>query len=332
MAQVKSRLVLLTMAVFAVGLPALANITYACDPNIDATQAGTCSALNGSTVAGVYSSIFGNANASIYIKYGSTGVGQSSFAVTPVSYTDYYAALPASSRGLLPPTDPLSGNASQNIDVTSALAGVLGLSPASTAGVEADGVTSCNIGDPGCYDGVITIHAGGGFYYPLSPTDPTVSTEVDFFYVVEHETDEILGTSSCIAGQGINACSADPNATDASPADLFRYASQGTPSFLTTADGTTAYFSINGGATAIAYYTNTPGFGDYGDWTFSSIDLVQDAEAQPSTNADISTDGGSEVAVLNAVGFSLAVPEPGTMGLLGVSLGILVLAKAWRRS
>jgi hypothetical protein len=328
----KIRLMFLTMAALGSTLPALGNITYSCDPNIDATQAGTCSALNGSTVSGVYSSIFGSTlNANIYIQYGSTGVGESSFNVTPVSYSQYYSALPAYSKSLLPSTDPLAGNTDGNIDVTPALAAYLDLTAngASTAGVEADGVTPCVLGNPGCYDGVITISNGGGFYYPLSPSDPTVPTEVDFYYIVEHETDEILGTSSCIVDPNTNGCSSDPASTDASPADLFRYAAPGVTSFLSTADGSTAYFSINGGVTEIAQYSNGPGLGDYGDWAFNGAVKVQDGEASPGANADLTNDGGSEIAVLNAVGFS--APEPGTMGLFGVGLGILALTRAWRR-
>ena len=220
------------LAVFGAALPALASITYTCDPNIDATEAGTCSALNGSTVSGIYSSIFSDVTANIYIQYGPTGVGQSSFDVTPVSYSQYYAALPAYSAACCSSTDPLAyGNTSGNIDVTAALASALGLTEngASTAGVEADGVTACTLGTTGCYNGVITINNQGGFYFPLSPSDPA-QAGVDFFYVVEHETDEILVTSSCLVtdnGMPGDQCAS----TDAAPADLFRFASAGTPSF-----------------------------------------------------------------------------------------------------
>jgi hypothetical protein len=319
------------MAAIGAAVPALASITYACAPNIDATEAGTCGALNGSTVSGVYSSIFSDVNASIYITYGNTGVGQSSFDTTPVSYAQYYAALPGYSQSLLSPTDPLTlyGNTSGNIDVTSALASALGITAngASTAGVEADGMTACTLGGPGCYNGVITIANGGGFYFPLSPGDPVVLNEVDFFYIVEHETDEILGTSSCIVGDEMDQCTS----TDAAPADLFRYAAASIPSFLSTSNGSAAYFSIDGGATAIAYYTNAPGNGDYGDWTSGGPYRVQDGEAHTNSNLDLTNDGGSGIEVLNAVGFGLAVPEPGTLGLAGVSLAILALARSRRR-
>jgi hypothetical protein len=325
----------------AVSLPALATLTYTCDSNIDLAQAGTCAALNGSSVAGVYGSIFSNVNANIYIEYGPVGIGASSFGLTSVTYAQFYTALAGSTdnatalASLPSGSDPLLalGNTNGNISVTSALASALNLTAngADTAGVQSDGVTGCTLGGAGCYNGVIAISNGGGFVFPANLTDPVSSLTLDFYSVVEHETDEVLGTLSCIAsigGAAVDQC----GSTDASPADLFRYASAGTRTYLTTATGTPAYFSIDGGNTIIDTYINDVNIGDYGDWALSYPYRVQDGEASGGVNLDISTDGGSEVAALNAVGFSLAVPEPGTFGLLGVGLSLLAMARARRRS
>jgi hypothetical protein len=323
-------------------LPVNASIMYTCDPSIGA---GTCGALNGSAASGIYSSAFSNANADIYITYGNPGVASSSFNVTSVPYAQYYTALAASTddptalASLTPGVDPLIpyGNTDGDIDVTAALANALGLSVngAETAGVEADGVTSCTLGNPGCYNGVITIQTSSQWDFP--PNAPPSGAWIDFYYVVEHETDEILGTSSCLGTTGISGTDAPYDqcgSTDASPADLFRYASTGTRSFLSTANGTTAYFSTDSGGTPIAYYVNSPIGADYGDWVTGGTVLVQDAIASTDTIVDITTDGGSEIAVLDAVGFNLAssdVPEPGTMALAGMSLAALALGRLLRR-
>ena len=337
-----------------VALPALANIQYTCDPSFSTyAPAGICTSadgLNGSAVAGVYSSLFSNANASIYITFGGTNAyGQSDTVFTPVPYSDYYTALAThtdnpvalASLGVL--GDPLGSQSDGNVDVSSALASALGLTApsdngANTAGLDKNG-NPCVLGpgNPTCYNGLINILAvPGQFYFP--PATYTTG-QIDFYTVVEHETDEVLGTVSCIAGQNTNGCQTDPASTDASAADLFRYSALGTRSFLNAADGSTgAYFSIDSGLTDIADYTNSPNAGDYGDWLSIYPYLVQDAQVSQQVNLDISTDVGvnsnhypqPEVAVLDAVGFNRATPEPGTMALLGGSLAVLAAIRVRR--
>jgi hypothetical protein len=353
---VRQRFCYLTLAMIGASLPALANIQYTCDPDFSTyAPANICTSptgLNGSAVAGVYSSIFSNVNASIYITFGGTNAyGQSNAIFTPVPYANYYAALaahtddPVALASLSASGDPLGSLSNGEIDVSPALANALGLTApgdngASTAGIEADGVTPCTLSpsNTSCYNGVININSSAGlFYFP--PTAPQPD-ELDFYSIVEHETDEILGTVSCIDGDDLDGCNpamgSTPQGTDASPADLFRYAAPGVRTFLNASAGTTnAYFSIDGGVTDIADYNNSPSGGDYGDWLSIGPYLVQDAEASPQVDLDISTDVGvnsnhyprPEVAVLDAVGFNLATPEPGTFGLLGVSLVLLMRAR-----
>ena len=317
---------------------ALANISYTCDPTTFAANApaGACAAIQGSSVAGVYSSIFSSINASIYVQFGNTGVGQSDFNLLPVSYTDYYNALKSVSTDAavqtLTAADPIAayGNTDQTIDVSAALGAALGLSGAAGAGIDVTNGHACTLGlgNANCYNGVITLSAQANlFYYPTSPSTPS-NNLVDAYGVVEHETDEILGTISCIGSNSTTAFDqCGTSTTDASPADLFRYAALNTPTFLNAVNGSTAYFSVNGGAspaTPYSYYINSPGQGDYGDWIYSGAPNVQDGEVSRNY-VDLTTDDGSEIQVLNAVGFNL-VPEPGTMGLLGLSLAALVAA------
>ena len=124
-----------------------------------------------------------------------------------------------------------------------------------------------------------------------------------------------------------------------SAADLFRYSAQGIRSYIgaggNQADGSLAYFSINSGKTDLAAYNNSPNGADYGDWD-SSLNRVQNAYGTPDTSGvNITNDGGSEIAVLDAVGYNLVplsatAPEPGTMALFGTALGLLIAYKRRR--
>jgi hypothetical protein len=327
--------------VFGVALASASAIVYTCDPTIDAAVAGTCLTLN-STIAGIYSSTFSNANAKIYITYGTTGLAQSLQYYTNVTYTAYANALTLDETDANDVTavNSLGGTTTNpvasgdGVALTSALATTLNLAVAAGS----SGITStnaqCTLGTAGCYNGVVTLTNAANTFYYRSGGQPAGT--YDFYTAVEHETDEVLGTSSCITGSGNNPATiaTSVNCTNHLPAnpavgvsapDLFRYASSGTRSYLATANASLAYFSINGGTTNIASYNNQPNGADYGDWN-SASDRVQNAFGTPGTNGfNITNDGGSEIAVLDAIGYTLtsSVPEPGTGVLLAAALAVL---------
>src|SRR6202000_85510 len=83
-------------------------------------------------------------------------------------------------------------------------------------GVTTSGGTCKLIGPSACYDGLITVSSVAPLFFR---TGTILRTQYDFYSLVEHETDEILGTSSC----GFNDCSRGH-----APADFFRYHSNGT--------------------------------------------------------------------------------------------------------
>ena len=124
----------------------------------------------------------------------------------------------------------------------------------------------------------------------------------DLEEVLEHEIDEVLGTSSDLpddgAGFGVNAM------------DLFRYTTNLSRTFTTS--GHNAYFSVDGTNLWARY--NQESDGDYGDF-WSDIGYwappgqtagpqVQDAYATSGQYEDI---GVNEKAMLDVVGWTLAV-------------------------
>lgn len=312
------RSVIFPMFLLGAAIPAFADLTYICDPNIDLKVAGTCAYLN-STIAGLYNSTFANVNASIYIQYGNTDLGQSFYILTQVSYSSYLNALAASAQA--------SGNAFQvaavkalnsfdtaaygnsTVEIPSALGAALGFRP--LFGISADGMNLCYpVATATCFNGIVTITNEPGLYYRNGTEGPD---QYDFYSTAEHETDEVLGISSCIEA-------GPPSLTDGcgdnilAAVDLFRYQSAENLILISTTPG--AYFSYNGGqtngaGTKMKVYNTLDNGEDYADFVSSSpcsmAQSIQDAEGCPGQDAglDITNDGGAEINILNAVGYSL---------------------------
>lgn len=322
-------------------------IVYTCDPNVDATVAGTCNYLN-TTVAGHYNDTFTNANANIYVLYGTTGLGQSQYYFNYVTYAQYataYAALANKSPIQVSAQSALTANdatpyGSDYVWIQPSLAGALGISGQVQgggvgSGLPPQGITTaganCNLGTAGCYNAIVTITNDPGitlYYDNLGGAEPAGA--YDFYATVEHETDEVLGTSSCVTTQSnplSDGCDTAAGATAGtgtpSTVDLFRYSSAGNlvldRSLSTTAG---AYFSYNGGSTNGAngkagtpkVYNTLDNGEDYADYVASSPDCgtnqaVQDATGCPGEDAGLTilNDGGSEINILTAVGYQVPV-------------------------
>ena len=318
-------------------LPALANITYQCDASFTSdAPGGTCAYLN-STISGLYSSTFTNANANIYITFGSTGLGQSQTALNVYTFSQYQGAYQTNLTSALNPDNATQTTAyndniatepglfgSNDIVLTSALSNALGLG--GTAGLDSS-AGGCTLGNAGCYNAIITITSTTSdlWFRGLSGGSPNGS-QYDFFSVVEHETDEVLGTSSCLPN-----CSAFFD-----PVDLFRYSSNAVRTLNTVGNNgtncgasssTNACFSIDNGSTFIHQWNNLNNGNDFADWVTGcpGSPQIQDVTGCPGfANLDITNDSGYEVTVLNAVGFDLqGVPEPGTMLITAAGLALL---------
>jgi hypothetical protein len=350
------RFALLGLVALGASLSAFGSVQYTCDPTIPADgPVGLCSYLN-TTIAGEFNSTFSNVNANIYIEYGTTGLAQVSQVVNGISFTDYVAALTAEATASGDPDQiaaaaDLAANDSSvytgNVGITAALGEALGETdvsgyiPPTTPG---DNPTPCTIGvDTPCYNAIATLATPGttaNYWYTGMPGFPPGSIpggDYDFFSLVEHQTSEILGTSSCVATvpgeQALENTCTFFGANTPSAADLFRCSASNTLqpiSALSTDAG--QYFSYNGCATTGAaggIYASTFSE-DYAG--FTSCGYVQAADPCPGVNPDIENDGGAEINMLNTVGFILATPEPGTFVMLGLGLTGLIAYRRRRRA
>ncbi len=293
--------------------PAASNgIVYTCDPTVTAVSATACTILN-TTIAALYSSAFANANASIYVTLGSAGLGESEYAVDNVSYTAFRTALTAAESD---PNDILAVTSSvpaaspygtDQVQLTGALAHALGFT--FNFGITPSG-TICSLGPTNCYDGIITIANNVPLYFRNGSIG---SNQYDFFTVVEHETDEILGTASCAFADGAAPCESNI----IYPADLYRYHSNGTRSFApgtnnacTASDSTNACFSLDG-IHMLQQYNNQDESLDSGDWSYGCTKtLVQNAELC-SGNGNVDISPTAEILVLDSIGYTLTSSATG---------------------
>ncbi len=323
-------------------------IVYTCDSTVPAS---TCNYLN-TTVAGYYNSIFLNANANIYIKFGKTGLGESDGYINVVHYAPYVTAL---TNKAVKSSIQASALASINkyatpaygtqnwMGITVALGtnlgftGLLGINVAETA--------PCTPYTSGCYNEIITVadaatQASEGFSLYYDDQGGTEgANQYDYYAVVQHETDEVLGTSSCISTQGSSGLSDDCDGPVTgsngipSAVDLLRYSSPGKLA-LNTAPSTTAgqYYSFDGGVDygvggdggSPKVYNTLANGDDFADYISSSPDCgtnqaVQDAEGCPGEDAGLTivNDGQSEITILNTDGYDIpeakiSSPTPGS--------------------
>jgi len=175
----------------------------------------TCDYLN-TTVAGGYDSTFTNANALIYIQYGATGLASSTTGFYNfVTYNQYATALSAQAAADGNPVQIAAVAAltqydktpygSDDVSVTSALANARGISAqvqGGNTGITGPGGSACaDPGTAGCYNGIITMTNAPNTWYYDNLGGPEPAADYDFYGAAEHESDEILGTSSCIGTQ-----------------------------------------------------------------------------------------------------------------------------------
>jgi hypothetical protein len=199
------------------------------------------------------------------------------------------------------------------------------------------------------FDAIVTLSTS----QPLDYTRPIPAfppTEYDALGAIEHELDEVVGGGD--AGSTLNSiagsCVTNPGGffcNKFGPLDLYRYSAPNTPSF-TTSGGASSYFSVDGGTTNIVGFNQNSG-GDFADFGpnvtacpgggFGGPDaFIQDAFSCNNQQREDYTTASPEYSMSLSIGYdptaAAAVPEPGTLALLGTSmLGFAALRRRRRK-
>ena len=207
-------------------------------------------------------------------KLGSGDLGESEDTDQSFSYAQIRNALVANATSAsqlqavstLPTTSPVSGSFS------------ISLAEATALGLISGGTT---------LDGYVGFSSTTSFAYNDSNGVP--AGEYDLYGDVAHEISEVMGRIS------------DVDTGTTSVMDLYRYSASGVRALSN--HQSTAYFSINGGATDLANFNTNPE-GDYGDWASS---VGNDAYLAFSNSGVVNPVSQTDLTVMNVLGYDLAI-------------------------
>lgn len=271
------------------------DVSFSGNPNFTALKSTVESAI------AIYSSaISDNLTIPITFKLDNAISGaQSSYGVVDYSFSSYLGKLQAVQSGAndatvvanlgAGPNDPVLNAA--NITVPQALAFALGL------------------GSSQASYGTVTFNQTT---YQSNPAG--------FLGVIQHEVNEVLGTSSNLPNGGGTL------PATIMPSDLFRYTAAGVRTFTTNPGSdpnNKAYFRISPFGSNLQEWNNLPNGGDYGDWAANGSfpAAPQDNSGDSNTFTSMSQ-SNAELQLLDAIGYNLnPVPEPGEWAMAtGVAL------------
>ncbi len=160
-------------------------------------------------------------------------------------------------------------------------------------------------------DGTIEFTSNAAVTFATTRTD-LASGRYDLIGVAAHEIGHLLGFESAL----------DTGSATRTGLDAFRYAGLGAPGFT---GGQAAYFSVDGGATNLGNFS-PGGSGQYqaSHWLQGTGGLMD-----PAVYANMAKNiTPLDVLALDAVGWDVAVGEPGSGAVLLAGLGLLGLWRA----
>ncbi len=185
----------------------------------------------------------------------------------------------AESVANLPAVDPFPGN----MLVSTALEKAWGILPSSAGGIDG------------------SVGFGTALPFSFDPANRAVPGEFDFIGTAEHEITHALGRVTNLPSSG-------------TPLDLFRYLA---PGVNATNDAQAAYFSIDGGVTALDPFDTVV---DPGDWA-SSVKGDSFGYSVPDTIEQITP---TDVTEMDVLGFTVApavatITDPGSQPVINLS-------------